>query len=481
MLRFRYGLIIGRGVKMKINDFLKALIVILVLVFSLGNMGNVNASENVYFDLEEIIVEKNVNSIALNWNEIEGAHKYIIRYEDKIIYEGIENKYKHEELSEGSVNEYYIIALDENELVIDNVYLKIFTSITTNGNEYEDIGVDAISNQNSILLIWPSIENNENYDVYKNEELLGTTTNNLFLDDKLNYNTEYEYSIKTKVRITESEIKKIRDEAIESYDKMIRDEFTDMEGEELTIASEQAFEELNKEILELEKNPYHYIEISTPVKTMVNNKVGENFKMFEQSIMKSSKALPANTSIRINTMILNKTSGPTKDRKYFKQPGRNYYFATDNRTSIGSGGSTRSKLTASIKWSNRSVTESKSIGPTKRYTKNSKGNYVYKDTKTASSNGVYFGVTKKTKSMVDINFKHSAKNPFTTIAPSIKYDFRSEIYRDGTTKMKGYHTMFPSMGIYRNDGSGYKRLYSYNQGTRTPFSLFATKTINIVK
>src|SRR5699024_8869614 len=148
-------------------------------------------------------------------------------------------------------------------------------------------------------------------------------------------------------------------EMLESYNEMIDKEFDDLNEEEAEQVAREVLEEINKEILELENNPYEYIEISTPVQTTMNQEKLPDLKSFENELTLSSRSSPKNTRIRINTMTLNKRSGPAKDRKYFKQPGRNYYLSSDNRTTIGATGNTRSKLTANIRWSDRRVTQSK--------------------------------------------------------------------------------------------------------------------------
>lgn len=178
-------------------------------------------------------------------------------------------------------------------------------------------------------------------------------------------------------------------------------------------------------------------------------------------------------------MILNTSSYPG----YIKSPLPNskYYYGTDKRTTITSQGSTCSSLEATINWSTLAVSQTKSIGWTNRYTKNSNGTYTFVDRKQASANNVYLGATKKTSSMVDINFIHSAKNPYHSTAPAIKYEFRSQIYKDGTTKIRGYHSLFPSLGIFRSDGSGYKTIYTHNQGNRGAWELLGHKTIDITK
>lgn len=102
-------------------------------------------------------------------------------------------------------------------------------------------------------------------------------------------------------------------------------------------------------------------------------------------------AISTNTWIKINTMILNTPKYPG----YIPAPIGSYYYGTDNRTTITSQGSTRSSLEASINWSTLAVEETKSIGWTNRYTKNSNGTYTFVDRKQASSNNVYLGATKK--------------------------------------------------------------------------------------
>lgn len=457
--------------KVKIKSFFMFLLsfVIVFTVFGWGSNSAGASNQEGAFILEGIVIKKDPNYVSLDWNDVTRATNYVVKYEDEVVYFGRQSEFIHKNLEEGSLGEYHLVAIDKNEAIIDDIYLKIFTPIED--KEYGNVGVDAIANEKSIFLDWPSVEGAKEYNIYRDEKFIGTTANDFYLDENLNEENKYEYTIETKIEFTEERLQEAKDQIL-VYVK-------EAEKEELTEGEIPQSYEIEEAFAELEDNAYDIVEISTPVYTLTKETNSLSLNQFINSgQMSTMAALPASTWIKINTMILNTANY----RGYLPGPGiSKYYFATDKRTTITSSGSTRSSLTAKINWSDRSTTPTKSVGWTERYTKNANGNYVYVDRRKASDNNVYFGVTKKTQSMVDINFLHKAANPYYSVAPNVEYEFRSEIYRDGTTKMRGYHTLFPSLGIFRSDGSGYRTLYTHNQGTRTPWSLYSHKTIDIVK
>ncbi|MEK9197130.1 DUF3238 domain-containing protein [Ureibacillus sp. FSL E2-3493] len=393
------------------------------------------------------VIKNGANEVIVNWKGLPNAQKYIVKYGDKIIYEGAETQFKDNNLLEGSINEYEIAAIDDKDLILSNAHLKIYTKLS-NG---EEIGIDTFSTSSSIILDWPDVGNIDQYTVYRDNQFIGTTEESNFEDFDLSNDTKYQYTITTEVPLSSNEIK-ILNEQVQDFQSFLTED-----EEELS----------------------NLVELSTPVKTLGENTKSTTLTEFIVTPQISALAGVSKTWVKINTMILNTSSYPG----YIKSPLPNskYYYGTDKRTTITSQGSTRSSLEATINWSTLAVSQTKSIGWTNRYTKNSNGTYTFVDRKQASANNVYLGATKKTSSMVDINFIHSAKNPYHSTAPAIKYEFRSQIYKDGTTKIRGYHSLFPSLGIFRSDGSGYKTIYTHNQGNRGAWELLGHKTIDITK
>ncbi|WP_312470932.1 DUF3238 domain-containing protein [Neobacillus sp.] len=472
---------------MKFRKLLVSLLSLVLIFTGAGwsSISSVVSEKKGVFKLGEFVIKKKPDHILLDWNDVEGAKKYVVKCGEDVVYLGNISEFTQEELDEGSLNEYSISAIDDNDTIIDNVYLKVFTPIED--ETYRNIGVDVIANDNSIVLDWPSVEKSEEYNVYRNGELLGTVLDSLFVDENLSEDTVYNYTIETKVKFSDEKIQDLKHKLIAYAKRVQQEEFREgvpikqysvdeEENENSDETHDSEHSELETAITDLENNPYDIVVISTQINTLPKLSAPISLDEFVNSrIVSALQSLPSQSSIRINTMILN----TDKYNGYLPGPGSSkYYYSTDNRTTIDAYGSTRSSLTATINWSDRSVIQTKSVGITKQYSKNSNGQYIYESEKLASGENVYLGVTKKTQSMVDINFLHKAGNPFYTFAPPVDYEFRSEIYRDGTTNMRGYHTLFPSMGIFRNDGQGYRTLYTHNQGSRTPWDLYANKIID---
>lgn len=406
-------------------------------------------------------VNKEHNKIILKWEPLSEYSTYIIKHNNKIVHKGTETQFESKNLSEGSMNEYEFVTINNNDLITSKSHLKIYTTLL-NG---EEIGVDTFSTSSNISLDWPNIENVTQYEIYRNGELISITKDSHFNDNELSSNTKYNYTITGKIPLTLEELTKIK--------SRIQLDFSN--NSETTDNIKSINSELTQVYKELEENPYNLFEISTPIKTLEKNSNKITSSEFEVAPQITPLALASKTWVKINTMILNTSAYPG----YLPAPVGSDYYGTDDRTTITSQGSTRSSLEASIDWSTLDVGQTKSVGYTNRYTKNSNGTYTFVDRKQASGNNVYLGATKKTSSMIDINFLHKAGHPYYTASPDVEYEFRSEIYKDGTTKIRGYHTLFPSLGIFRSDGSGYNTIYTHNQGTRSPWSLYTHKTINV--
>lgn len=449
---------------MKIRIVLKYLLIISltfllfpsVITFAKGQETNNLISSNFQ-------VIKESDKITLKWEPLSEDSTYIIKHNDQVVFKGTETQFESNNLSEGSINEYEFVTINFKNQVTSRSHLKLYTTLL-NG---EEIGVDTFSTSSNISLDWPDIKNVNQYEIHRNGELIGITEESHFYDNELSSNTEYNYTITGKIPFTLEELTEIKSK-IELDFKRYSESIENIESNN---------SELQQVLKELEENPYNLVEISTPIKTLevISNKL--TLKEIEAEPQVTPLALASKTWVKINTMILNTSAYPG----YIPAPVGSDYYGTDDRTAITSQGSTRSSLEATIDWSTLNVGQTKSIGYTHRYQKNSNGTYTFLDRKQASGNNVYLGATKKTSSMIDINFLHKAAHPYISVAPNVEYEFRSEIYRDGTTKIRGYHTLFPSLGIFRSDGSGYNTIYTHNQGTRSPWSLYSHKTIDVVK
>ena len=456
---------------MKIKLILRLLFIIclsFLLIPSNNALANNNKLSNSH--IPDFRITKDTNKIVINWDSLPNAHKYIIKKDNDTIYEGTETQFESLNLYEGDMNEYELAAIDNNNTVLFTSHLRIYTKLSS----IEEIGIDTYSTSSSITLDWPDVEDVTEYNIYKDDELIGVTKESNFKDYNLPSNTEYQYKITGKVPFDSKKIEEIKEQL-----KLNLQEYSEQYSEQTELNTNEKL--VNDELLvtykELEENPFDLIEFSIPVKTLNDQKKKTALNEFKAKSQIAPLAALPKTWFKINTMILNTPKYPG----YVPAPIGSYYYATDNRTTITAQGSTRSSLEAVINWSTLKFEERKSVGATKRYKKSSNGNYTFVDKKTASANNVYFGVTKKTKSMVDINFKHKAAHPYILVAPNVEYEFRTEIYKDGTTKIRGYHTLFPSLGIFRSNGSGYKTIYTHNQGSRSPWSLYSVKTIHVVK
>ena len=143
------------------------------------------------------------NEINLSWDAVEGAEYY--------------NVYKFDELYEQTSNvNTTIYGLSSN-----TEYCFKVTAVNVIGEsekseeacvEIEPVVPAAPQNlvanalsTSSIILTWDNIENAQNYNVYRNEEFIASTSNPHHMDSGLEYNTYYCYTVTATYADSESE------------------------------------------------------------------------------------------------------------------------------------------------------------------------------------------------------------------------------------------------------------------------------------
>jgi chitodextrinase len=59
-----------------------------------------------------------------------------------------------------------------------------------------DMTIESIAGSNSVTLNWPTISDDDNvYDVYRDDELISRVQGNQFTDDNVTPSTKYRYSV----------------------------------------------------------------------------------------------------------------------------------------------------------------------------------------------------------------------------------------------------------------------------------------------
>ncbi|GAF65171.1 putaive dehydrogenase [Bacillus sp. TS-2] len=390
------------------------------------------------FSSEDVEVVKTDTSIYLKWNELKSAERYRVLKDSEIIFEGKLNEFLVTDLLEGEVYQFHIIALNENDYYIDSLYLKVYTEFSMKSEE--DLSIDTVISNQGLTIYLPYIEGAGNYKIYKDEMFFKEINTPYFTDNNININDTYQYDINVSRPYTMEELMELNKEL-----------------------EENAFEDV-----ELNSEPISYqYEFSVPVHTKYVSPKSHDELEF------SIYSLPTKSTIRHRAIIMD---------RYVKDPASKYYMGGDHRTNIlAHAGTHRTQFDVSVLWTQKtSIQTAKNVGASHKYEKLANGTYKLIATKTASSVGMTASAGYKNSSRINMEIHHEVPNPFYNW-PFAKYNFTEIVYRDGTTTIKGKHSQFPSLGIWRTDGGSYRTLYTYNHGNKGPSSIFLNKSINITK
>ncbi|WP_243495792.1 DNRLRE domain-containing protein [Priestia aryabhattai] len=426
-----------------------------------------------------IDVKKEKDSIGLSWNPVPSATKYSIIYKDlddvtQEIYSGDTPSFTHKGLAQGTIYSYKIKAYDKDSNLLDIAKIDTMTKFD---DGIDKLNFDTVITSSNVSFKWQPLRSVNEYEIYKDGELLTTTSDTEFIDNDISIGNNYEYEIYSK-------------EDLSSGEDSNNIDLDTSNDSNLDFESTEAIEEDTDIPEEMEDTGSESIEDSTP----------DNEDEFSINI-------PVDTSLQEQmTLMAARSSGPSsttiRHRTFIPQSvlslGGVYYFKGDNRKSgryasfSPTSGTNRTRFDITIKWTNTSKTYgtgwtvSKAVGTSHRL-KKVNGKYVPYSHRTASANGMKASVTTHDKVWAVAEIRHSVGLPyFFNTPPNIDYKFTEYIYRNGLTVIRGSHDQFPAYEIYRrNDSGSWKNLYKFDPikaGTNPNYLTgYAGKRINISK
>jgi fibronectin type 3 domain-containing protein len=140
-------------------------------------------------DQPQINLKYKVESVEINWRKTVGAVEYIIYRDNDEVGKVAETIFIDKILS-GKTYGYNVVAVMGDESTGKR-------SLTEYGKALlpAPIGVKTVVRKNIVKLDWDSIESVSAYKVYRDSEMINTTSENTFTDFKLKYGTEFSYTI----------------------------------------------------------------------------------------------------------------------------------------------------------------------------------------------------------------------------------------------------------------------------------------------
>ena len=156
-----------------------------------ANISDVNPTLNPNLDQVQVSVKNMENGANCNWKKTPNAVEFIIYRDNNEVGRTSEAFYL-DVVDPGQTFAYSVIAVNSDESLSTR-------SITEYGKTLMPTpeNVTAEAKKNIVKLSWDAVKNASAYNVYRDGELLNSTSENSFADFKLNYGTKFAYTIAT--------------------------------------------------------------------------------------------------------------------------------------------------------------------------------------------------------------------------------------------------------------------------------------------
>lgn len=378
-----------------------------------------------------ITSEETSNSIKLSWN-LEGETFKIYR-DQELIWTGTQSEYTDTNLETDYLYGYRIGSYDKNNKLIDINNLK--TKTKANGTRAlsvdlsnEDYSTKLSSNVGSdfIRLEWDKLEDKDSiYDIHRDGELIGSTSELIYLDENLTPGESYTYTIEAK-----KEVSKEDKDLINSYLKENNLNLTKEEEEELYLKPHLLIRtiETNNEVTEQE------LKSKDLPSAMIKNE--QEFLKANNSI--SPRAINYSFLFRYTTFIPEKTvSDPLS--------GFTSYLGGDNRSWGFFNNNYRTRSDVFAGWGGSATSELRQVpgtGTSIRY--EDKAGTKEIDRAKASTADIKLTKDSVTTSKIQWRVNHSVGVPFLAIYPNIKYYYEGTLYNNYSVQLRGSHDKAPN-------------------------------------
>ncbi|RNF38707.1 DUF3238 domain-containing protein [Planococcus salinus] len=363
------------------------------------------------FDIN--LLEQSDTAIYFTWTKT-GDTCRVIR-DETVIYTGTHNAVKDENLERGEFYTYTIERLDQEEKVVDRIKMQTGTENKEHNhlNRLQAITVTAIVSENRISLAWGEIQGVEEYEIYREGELVDTVTATQYTDRNVPMDQSYTFWIRCKRPLPDSE---------ENF------------GEEKFIAarlfglfnrrpsrSEPAMEDfwLTKKIGRLDR-------------LLVDRHQAQDRPQFSKWYFRYMTFLPDRIIQNPNMLSPNR------------------YFSGDDRSFDPEAKRYRTQVEFSIELNDKSAICEfhKDIGTSVAYNWRRK----FRKADVASTEGIHFEEVRENDRTATVFYTHKVGNPITT-APDISYEVSAVFYHNGTYDISGIHDQSPNHEVYLKDGA----------------------------
>ena len=154
-----------------------------------ANISDINPSLNPNPDQVQVSVKPTEKGSELNWRKTPGSVEFVIYRDNNEVKRVTETVYL-DLVEPGKTFAYNVVAVNSDQSTGTR-------SITEYGKSLMPAPVNTTSdvNKNIVKINWDAVENATAYRVFRDSELVNTTSENSYSDFKLKYSTEYGYAI----------------------------------------------------------------------------------------------------------------------------------------------------------------------------------------------------------------------------------------------------------------------------------------------
>lgn len=334
--------------------------------------------------------------------------------DEELIYTGTQNSLKDENLQRGELYTYTIERLNDEGKPIEKIKMQTGTEnhVENFVNRLQQIAVTTILSKSKIVLAWGAIEGIEQFEVYRDGELIDTVDKNQFTDRTAEMDQSYTYWIRGKRPLEKSEESfKTEKSAIARLFGLIN----------VKSSQEKAAEE----------------------EFWLTKKIGSRNRLLaEKEKPKTDLQYPI-WHFRYTTFLPQEflpSPNPLSPNRYFSGDGRSFDpESKDYRTQVN--------FSLELTEGGAVLEYKKDVGTSIAYDWRKK----FRKADVASSEGIVLEKVKEDPHKVSLSLKHSVGNPLTA-SPNIDYEISATFYRDGYYDIIGIHDQAPNHEVYLRTG-----------------------------
>lgn len=333
-----------------------------------------------------------------------------VQRDGETIYTGLRNSFQDSGLESGELYTYTIERLNASGKPTEHIKMRTSTEYLSEEckNPLERAAVTAIVSASKIALAWSAIEELQEFDIYRDNQFVGTTKKNQFTDYSFSKGAKHIYKVNAKRPLEQSE-------TILSKGKSLAAHLFGMSHWK-SSKEEAAMEKFD---LTIEIATADYRISGPPIMDAENQSVKWHFRY--------STFLPDDYLVNPNLLSFN---------RYFLGDDRGFDVdATDFRSQVN--------FSVDLHTSEAGVEFKRDVGISIAYDWRKK----FRKADVASADKVYMEKVEEDDRNVAVQLHHCVGNPLTP-SPNIDYVVTARFYRDGHYDLVGVHDQAPNHEVY---------------------------------